>query len=53
MGGSGTSPPVSAGVAHATPELTKNATAAPESATTTALEGRNRVFNLALPTGLG
>ena len=53
MGGAGPSLPASASAAHATPELTENATAAPESATPTSLKGGNQILNLILPTGLG
>ena len=53
MGGAGPSPTVSGGAAQLTTELTENATSAPKSATTTAIEGRNSILNLTLTTGLG
>ena len=46
------SPPDSAGVAQATPEIIDNATSAPESPTPTALKGGNFILNLTLPKGL-
>ena len=46
MGGAGTSPLDSAGADHAAPELTKNVTADPKSATPTYLEGGNIISNL-------
>ena len=52
VGGDGPSTPASSGSAQATPELTKNETANPKSATPTALEVSHFSLNRTLTTGL-
>ena len=52
MVGAGTSPPPSAGAAHATLELTKNMISPPKSSTPTYIEGGNQILKLNLPMGL-
>ena len=52
MGGDSPSPQTDTGAAHADKELTKNATAAPESVTPMDLGDGNFTSNLTPPTGL-